>query len=61
MREIRPGSTVTIALIIFEALGGGLKKTMNDLTKILTKIELGVKTEAEMQKTILMDSETFLR
>ena len=52
MREIRPGSTVTIALIIFEALGGGLKKTMNDLTKILTKKELGVKTEAEMQKTI---------
>ena len=61
MREIRPGSTVTIALIIFEALGGGLKKTMNDLTKILTKKELEVKTEAEMQKTILMDSETFLR
>ena len=61
MREIRPGYTVTIALIIFEALGGGLKKIMNDLTKILTKKELGVKTEAEMQKTILMDSETFLR
>ena len=37
MREIRPGYTVTIALIIFEALGGGLKKIMNDLTKILTK------------------------
>ena len=37
MRDIRPGYTVTIALIIFEALGGGLKKTMNGLTKMLTK------------------------
>ena len=61
MRDIRPGYTVTIALIIFEALGRGLKKTMNDLTKMLTKKKLGVKIEAEMQKTILMDSETFLR
>ena len=38
-----------------------MKETMNELTKLLTKQELVVKTVAEMQKTILMDSETLLR
>lgn len=38
-----------------------MKKTMNELTKLFTKQELAVKTEAEMQKTILMDSEALLR
>lgn len=38
-----------------------MKKTMNDLTKLLTKQELLVKTAAEMQKTIFMNSETLLR
>ena len=38
-----------------------MKKTINELTKLLTKHELVVKTAAEMQKTILMDSETLLR
>ena len=38
-----------------------MKKTMNDLTKLLTKQELLVNTAAEMQKTILMNSETLLR
>ena len=61
MRETRPGYNVTVAPIIIGALGEGMKKTMNDLTKLLTKQELAVKTAAEMQKTILMDSETLLR
>ena len=33
----------------------------NELTKLLAKHELVIKTAAEMQKTILMDSETLLR
>ena len=61
MRERRPGYTVTIVPIIIGALGGGMKKTINELTKLLAKHELVVKTAAEMQKTILMDSETLLR
>ena len=61
MRERRPAYTVTIVPIIVKALGGVMKKTMNDLTKLLTKQELVVKTGAEMQKTIQMDSETLLR
>ena len=61
MRERRPGYTVTIVPVIIGALGGGMKKTINELTKLLAKHELVVKTAAEMQKTILMDSETLLR
>ena len=61
MRERRPGYTVTIIPVIIGALGGGMKKTTNELTKLLAKHELVVKTAAEMQKTILMDSETLLR
>ena len=38
-----------------------MKKTIDELTKLLTKQELVVKTAAKMQKTILMDSETLLR
>ena len=38
-----------------------MKKTTNELSKLLAKHELVVKTAAEMQKTILMDSETLLR
>ena len=60
MRE-RPRYTVTIVPIIIGALGGGMKKTTNELSKLLAKHELVVKTAAEMQKTILMDSETLLR
>ena len=61
MRERRPAYTVTIVPVIIGALGGGMKKTTNELTKLLAKHELVVKTAAEMQKTILMDSETLLR
>ena len=38
-----------------------MKKTMNELTELLTKQELIVKSAAEMQKTTLMDSDTLLR
>ena len=61
MRERRPGYSVTIVPEIIGALSGGMKKITNELTKILTKYEIVVKTAAEMQKTILVDSETLLR
>ena len=61
MRERRPGYTVTIVPETVGALGDGMKRTMNELTKLLTKQELLVKTAAEMQKTILMDSEMLFR
>ena len=42
MRERRPGYTVAIVPIIIGALGRRMKKTMNDLTKLITKKELVV-------------------
>ena len=59
MRERRPGNT--FVPIIIRALGGGMWKTMNELTKQFMKQELIVKTAAKMEKIILMDSETLLR
>ena len=60
-RERRLGYTVTIAHVIIGTLGSDMKKTLNELMKLLTKQELVVKTAAEMYKTILMESETLLR
>ena len=61
MRERRNGYTVTIVPVIIGTLGGGMKKTINEVTKLLAKHELVVRIAAKMQKTILMDSETLLR
>ena len=54
------GYIVTIAHVIIGTLGSDMKKTLNELMKLLTKQELVVKTAAEMYKTILMESETLL-
>ena len=61
MRERIPRYDATTVLVIIGALGGFMKKTMNELTKLLTNQELVVKTVAKMQKTILMVGETLLR
>ena len=37
MRERRLGYPVTIASVIIGALGSGMKKAINELTKLLTK------------------------
>ena len=47
--------------VVIGALGGGMKHAMKEITKLLKNQELVVKTAAEMQKVILMDSETLLR
>ena len=46
-----------IALII-RVLGGGLKSAMAELSNVLNKNELAKQVAGEMQKTILMDSES---
>ena len=59
--ERRPRYTVTVIPAIIGALGGSAKKTINELTKLLTRQELVVKTADEMQKTILMVSDTVIQ
>ena len=43
------------------ALGGGIKKTISELSRLITKRDVGLRTVSEMQKTILMDSESIIR
>ena len=61
MRERRPGYEIIIVPLIIGALGGGMKQIMNDMAKIFENEELLKRTICEMQKTVLMDSETTLR
>lgn len=58
MRERRPGYKILIIPIVIGALGGGMKQVILDLGKIFSNEELVKKTIYEMQKTVLMDSET---
>lgn len=62
MRERRPGYEIVIVPIAIGALGGGMKQAKVDVSKIFTEDKDKVeKTVCEMQKTILMDSETIIR
>ena len=61
MRERRPGYEIKILPVIMGALGGGVKKVLNDLSNLVKKRELVIRTAAEMQKTILLDSEAIIR
>ena len=61
MRERRPGYEVKIIPIAIGALGGGMQQARLDVAKIFTEDTLVDRTVCEMQKTILMDSETLLR
>ena len=60
MRERRPGYVVTVIPIAVGALGGRPKKTISELSKLITKREIFMRTVLEMQKTILMDSESII-
>ena len=53
-RKRRSGYTVTIVTVIIGALGGIMKKTMNELTKLLTKQEPVLKTAAEMHSILIL-------
>ena len=61
MRERRPEYFITIVPVVIGALGGGMKHAMKEMAKLFKSQELVVKTAAEMQKVILLDSETLLR
>ena len=47
--------------VIIGALGGGRRRMMSDISRIFEKYEVVEKTAAEMQKIVLMNSETTLR
>ena len=58
LRERRPGHKITVIPLIIGALGGGMKSAMVELSNVLNKNELAKQVAREMQKTLLMDSES---
>ena len=61
MRERRSGYMITVIPVMFGALGGGIKKTTSELSRLITKRDVVLRTVSEMQKTILMDNESIIR
>ena len=52
---------VSVIPVVIGALGGGIKKTISELSRLITKRDVVLRTVSEMQKTILMDSESIIR
>ena len=65
LRERRPGFDITIIPVVIGALGGGMKEVLRDVERIFSeRLEgewLAERAVAEMQKTVLMDSESMVR
>ena len=65
LRERRPGCNIRIVSIVIGALGGGIKEMLSDVKRVFNenseKELLAEITVAEMQKTMLMGSESMIR
>ena len=61
MRERRPDYVVMVAPLIIGALGGGMRQVAKDAGMIFENNDVTKKTNCEMQKTVLIDSETTAR
>ena len=61
IRERRPGLKVKVVPLVISAYGGGIKETLKELENMFEKDDLCERILAEMQKSILMDSETIIR
>ena len=60
-RERRLGYEIMVIPLIIAALGGGVTQIFSDMGKIFEDKNMPNRTICEMQKTILMDSETTSR
>ena len=60
-RERPAGYNVMVVPLIIAALGVGMRQIAKDLGMIFENNDIKQKTICEMQKTILMDSETMVR
>ena len=60
-RERRLDYVVTLVSLIIGALGGGMRQVAKDVGMIFENNYVTKKTICEMQKTVLMDSETTVR
>ena len=60
-RKRRQGYEIVVVPLIIGALGGGMRQITKDMAKVFENGELLKRIVGEMQKTVLMDSETILR
>ena len=60
-REGHPGYVIKVVLVIIGALGGGMKMLKTELKTVFNDQELVDKIAGEMQRTVLMDSESIIR
>ena len=60
-RERRPGYVIKMVPVIISALGGGMKMLKTKLKAAFNYQELVDKIAGEMQRTVLMDSESIIR
>ena len=61
IRKRRPRFKVKVVLLVISAFVAGLKELLKELEKMFEKDDLCERIVAEMQKTILMNSETIIR
>ena len=61
IRERRPGFKVKVVPLVISIFGGGLKELLKELENMFKKDDLCERIGAEMQKTILIDSQTIIR
>ena len=65
LRERRLGYDVMIVPIVIGALGGGIKQVLCDVERVFSKCtekeRLVKPTLAEMQETVLLDSESMIK
>ena len=61
MRERRIGYEIFVVPLIIGALGGGVREIIRNAKKIFDNKERVRKIVGEMQKTVLMDSESIIR
>ena len=61
MRERRTEYKIYVISVVIGELGGGIKEAILEVKKIFKKDDLSEKIVAEMERTVLMDSETVIR
>ena len=60
-RERRPEYVIKVVPVIIDALRGGMKMLKTELKSVFNDQELVDKIAGEMQRTVLMDSESIIR
>ena len=60
LRERRVGYNIVVVPLVIGTLGGGVKETIQQIERVFVKGDWGKRIVGEMQKTILMDSESII-